>query len=568
MRKLSVSGEKGSRHSHTHYLNPMARQSNLIVAMSIPDDHPSSRPQTVEGKETISRDYSAYLQDESRLAGGQAEALFFPRTEGELAAAIRTCAATGCSATFSAARTGISGGAVPPGGALISLERMHGILGIGYDPQEKAWYLSCLPGTSLTEINDLLLQGKMTGLQDLEGQALERFQQERPRLYYPVDPTETNASLGGTVATNASGARSFRYGPTRNWVRRLRVVLANGMLLNIQRGQCRAAPTGFVIRCGERHLHLPLPGYRMPEVKNAAGFFSRDGMDLIDLFIGSEGLLGVFSLVEIRLTERPRDFSILLFFATAGEAFRFVAAARSDPDLKPEFLEYIDAHGLDLLRRTQSEDPLPLGVPPLPGQARAAVFCNLSLNDSSLEQGIRRLQPLLETNGGSMEHSWGALESREQERLRLLRHALPETVNSIISRRQAQFPGLHKLGTDLAVGNEDFLELEAFCRTSLEQAGLEYVAFGHIGDNHLHFNILPRNEQELEQARDLYRTLADKALSLSGTISAEHGIGKLKRDYLPAMYGEAGIAGMRRVKQVLDPGGLFNPGNMFVLGSQ
>ncbi|MCG8569732.1 MAG: FAD-binding oxidoreductase, partial [Spirochaetes bacterium] len=165
----------------------------------------------------------------------------------------------------------------------------------------------------------------------------------------------------------------------------------------------------------------------------------------------------------------------------------------------------------------------------------------------------------------SLENSWVAYAKREKERLKKFRHALPETVNSIIAQRKIQYPQLHKLGTDFSVPDQYFNPLMELYYSELTQSKLEYVIFGHIGDNHVHVNVLPNNPEELALGKKIYERIAHQVITWGGTVSAEHGIGKMKHHYLEMMYGENGIAEMKKVKKIFDPHGLLNRGNMFDL---
>ncbi|MHA1516692.1 MAG: FAD-binding oxidoreductase, partial [Candidatus Heimdallarchaeaceae archaeon] len=157
-----------------------------------------------------------------------------------------------------------------------------------------------------------------------------------------------------------------------------------------------------------------------------------------------------------------------------------------------------------------------------------------------------------------------AFDEVERENLKVMRHAVPETVNAIIAKRKSEHPAIHKLGTDMSVEHEHFREMMNIYRESLEEHNLESATWGHIGDSHVHVNILPRNLEELELGKKLYKKFAQKAVEFGGSVSAEHGIGKIKAEYLIVMYGEDGVNQMRDVKNVLDPQDLFNKGNMFV----
>lgn len=137
----------------------------------------------------------------------------------------------------------------------------------------------------------------------------------KPKIFYPPDPTEWSCQIGGTVATNASGARSFKYGATREFVEELEVVLANGEILNLKRGE-NFAKDGFIeleTVQGTR-IRAKLPTYKQPDTrKNTSGYFSGKRVDAIDLFIGSEGTLGIVTKAKLKFYRNPNRFSAALF---------------------------------------------------------------------------------------------------------------------------------------------------------------------------------------------------------------------------------------------------------------
>jgi len=171
-------------------------------------------------------------------------------------------------------------------------------------------------------------------------------------------------------------------------------------------------------------------------------------------------------------------------------------------------------------------------------------------------------------NARGLAGSFCAWENIEKERIKFFRHALPETVNGFISEIKRNYPDIHKLGTDIAVPHEMFGEMNEFSKNTLMKSGLKFVSFGHIGDSHIHFNIIPQNYDELDAGKRIYGILVSKAVELGGTVSAEHGIGKLKHKYLETMYGKKGIDEIRRVKKCFDPEFLLNRGNMFDPGKK
>lgn len=509
--------------------------------------------------------YIKYLIDESRLTpSSQVKRIFFPANEAEISTIVKYCQQTGNNITISGARTGIVGGGVAQSTIVISLEKMEKIIGLGFCNSRKNWFLKLEPQVSIAKINETVLKKNISDLKNLTPDSKDIFKTSPQNFFYPVDPTEMNASIGGTIATNASGARSFRYGATRNWIKKIRVILYTGEILEIEKGKYFANQQGeFEIKTANKTIKLRIPDYQVPEVKNAAGIYSKPNMDLIDLFIGSEGILGIISEIELWLTEYHPGIANILFFHEEKNAFLFVNKIKENPIIQLDFLEFIDKNGLELIRKQQKANSFHLNIPLIKTEYEAGVFFDFEYNEKNLEKNFKVINQIAMECNTSTANSWSAYEPGELERLKEFRHALPETVNSIISERKKHYPQLHKLGTDMSVPDENFSEIRLYYHQMLKQTKLQYVIFGHVGDNHLHINIMPENLEELKEGKNLYELFARKAVELKGTVSAEHGIGKMKKQYLKIMYGENGIAEMKRIKLTLDPEGLFNRNNMF-----
>ena len=520
----------------------------------------------------------SYLTDESRMRG-QVERVFFPRSEHELIAVVKAAGMSGVPVTISGGRTGITGGAVPLAGWLVSMEKMNRVLGLRFDHDQNQFRLRCQPGISLESIYEAVEKKEFADQEswsDEDKAALAMFK-ESGSYMFPPDPTERSATLGGMVACNASGARTLYYGATRNYVTRLCLVLADGSVIDLKRGDCCAAGDGSfqLALAGGEVWEGSIPGYIMPRVKNAAGYFARPEMDLVDLFVGSEGTLGVFSEIEITLLKAPEVIlGVIGFFPSEQDALSFVRAARGEhvegdektvlPE-RPLAIEYFDVHALNLLRDQKQKLGPSSNIPALPESAHTAIYIELATTDDGLEDIAEALLLLLESCGSQSDTAWTAFTPEETERLKTFRHALPEAVNQRIGERAVAHPGLTKLGTDFAVPDEALGTMMAAYRATLDAADLEYVIFGHIGNNHVHVNILPRDKKEYEKGKSIYVELAKQALSCGGTVSGEHGTGKLKKPLLKLMVGDSGIEAMRAVKRVFDPRGLLNPGNMFDL---
>lgn len=523
----------------------------------------------------LSEPHRQYLTDESRLTGN-AEYICFPSCEEEISFALKHASDNSYPVTVSGGRTGITGGCVPQGGLILSLEKMNRILGLGYDERTKEWYLRLEPGVLIRDIHETLSRNIFPNMEESstshEKTSLENFLKGDSRLFYPPDPTEQTAQIGGTVACNASGARTFGFGPTRDYIRKLRIALASGEILGIPRGKHLADQNGKIaFNAGNRELSLPIPTYPMPFAKNTTGYYSKPEMDLIDLFIGSEGTLGIFTEIEIRLIPRPPCIlGAVIFLPSPDDAVKFVRLIRGEVDsavpetLKPQALEYIGPSALDLLRERRKDEGASSPIPPLPDSARAIIYYERLYHEEKTTDdiclGLEEILPLVHS---SLDDTWAEFDAEGIEKIRSFRHAVPETVNSLIGQIKSQYPGITKLGTDFAVQDRRLGAMLDCYKEKLEKANLRHVIFGHIGNNHLHVNIIPGNEKEYELGKRIYEELAREAIELGGTVAAEHGIGKLKKNLLRLMIGQNGIEEMQRIKQILDPQNLLNPGNLF-----
>jgi D-lactate dehydrogenase (cytochrome) len=489
----------------------------------------------------------SYLRDASNSAGGRAERVLVPETAAEVAQALAAAARAGTPVTVAGAGTGVVGGRVPAGGIVLSTHRLNRLGEVIRD--ETGGYIIAQAGVSLIDVHR---RARSAG------------------LFYPPDPTEWSCFVGGSIATNASGARTFKYGPTRPYVRRLQVALTTGDLIELRRGDLRASRSGLlrVPLGGGRYVEARLPSYRMPATrKHAAGYFVEPGMDALDLFIGSEGTLGVITEAELALLPQPpKILSGIVFFDSEERLLDFIDFERQrsrcalwlkkESFLVPErvgvearVLEYFDANSLAFLRERYEL---------VPAEAVGAVYFEQELEEEFEERLIRDWSDSIERYGGLMDSSWFALDEQDRDRMSAFRHALPVMVNEWLARHNQR-----KVSTDMAVPDGAFAEMLAFYRETLERQRLNYVIFGHVGDNHVHVNILPRNEAEAAAARESYGQFIRKAVSLGGTISAEHGVGKLKRIYLRELYGEEHLREMAALKRAFDPACVLGRGNIF-----
>jgi len=212
-------------------------------------------------------------------------------------------------------------------------------------------------------------------------------------------------------------------------------------------------------------------------------------------------------------------------------------------------IEYFDEEALKFISEKFPETPA--------GMAGAIFFEQETTADN--EDGLlEQWNELLEKHNADLERSWFTTNEQDREKMREFRHALPVSVNERVVKNKQK-----KIGTDMAVPDENFPCFLQFYKETLNASGLDYVIFGHIGDCHLHANMLPKNDEEAETARHIYGRCIAQAIMLGGTVSAEHGIGKLKRKYLAAMMGERYLNEMAELKKVFNPNGILGRGNMF-----
>src|ERR1051325_6882234 len=423
-----------------------------------------------------------YLSDASYLRGGNADCVLFPETAQEVGNLLLEATRTKTPVTVSGAGTGTVAGRVPFGGIVIATDKLNRI---------KSVIANKTGGRAIAQSGVRLMDLQRTV--DAQG------------LLYPPDPTERSCFLGGNIATNASGARTFKYGPTRNYVERLQVVLATGEVLDLQRGEIYARDRHISIPLPSgRAIEAQLPAYEMPRVrKHASGYFVAPNMDAVDLFVGSEGTLGVIVEAEVALLPKPEGLlSGVVFFDNEANLLNFVREARerslaarvrspsvnegNADNIDARAIEYFDVESLRFLRQKYNTIPEP---------AVGAIFFEQETTPPTEDLLMSAWLQLLEAHHALTEQSWFATNEPDQAKLREFRHALPVLVNEWFAQHNQR-----KVSTAMAVPDDQFAGMLRFYQDNLRNGDLRYTIFGHIGDNHVHVNILPRNDSEAEKA--------------------------------------------------------------------
>jgi len=430
-----------------------------------------------------------------------------PRSVDEVVDVVRRAAAEGTAVTPAGAQSSTTGASISDRGVVLSLRAMDRILDI-----------DAAAGVARVQAGVLVA--------DLRHAAAEHG------LLFAPDPTsERESTVGGAVACNASGARSLRYGATRPHVRALTVVLANGEIAELRRPQLEKNTVGYPL------AHDP-----------------------VDWFVGSEGTLGVVVEAEVALLPLPaRVVGLAVPFAGEQDALAFVVAARDASRLgrvSARCLEFFDRQALGIARTAEG------GAAWAPG-AGAMVYAEQADGEAT-------------TADDAMFEAWLALAERHGaladevrvydgeaalEEARRVRHAVPAWMNE---RGAACRPrGGRKVSTDWAVPYPRLADALARARQLADEAGVEQaVTYGHAGNGHPHQNFVANDAAELRRVELVVEATLRHVLALGGTVAAEHGIGKLKRRWLPLQTSRLQLGLMRAVKRELDPLGILAPGNI------
>ena len=525
---------------------------------------PARGPQQPPRIERDPRVLASFIEDAAHFPGGTAAGVASPASEAEVAALLRQTSAV----LPIGAQSSLTGGATPNGDLVLSTARMNRI------EDEREDRVRVGAGVPLVELEShLAASGR----------------------HYPPVPTFTGAFAGGIVATNAAGAATFKYGTTRDWVEALTLVLANGDVLDIERGRTTADAGGaieIVLVSGETR-RLRMPGYRMPQVpKLSAGYFAAPGMDLIDLIVGSEGTLGVVTEVTLRVVPAAparclafvpfRDRAAALAFVTRmRDAARETWRTRDPRGLDVAAIEHMDARCVTVLREDGADRALGVRIPdgtaiallvtleldPAMTSSRAFDEIGRARDAGAPATPLVRFCRALDEAGvlDDVEIAVPGDHAREQQLL-ALREAVPAGVNARVGRAKRQVDDrIAKTAADVVVPFERLDELMSIYDGEFRRRGLDAAIWGHISDSNLHPNVIPRSMADVEAGREAILEFGREAIRLGGAPLAEHGVGRnpVKQRLLEELYGREGIEQMRAIKRVLDPEWKLAPGVLF-----
>jgi len=415
---------------------------------------------------------------------GRAEAVVWPASAEEVSEVLRYCSERGIPVTPRGSGSSTSGNATPVmGGIVISTRRMNRILEVSRED-----LLAVVePGVVYESLNSKLRE---------------------LGLFFPPEPASGSVStIGGMVGNNSSGFRAVKYGVTRDYVSGLEVAL----------------PSGEIIRLGTR------------APKSSIGY------DLVRLFVGSEGTLGFFTKITLKLRPLPEARRTGICYAeSAGRAAEAIFDVMASP-ARPSAIEYLDSRVLRLL----SESGYPYR------EAGAALLVETDGTERAAEDDMSRIESICRSRGGDFRRAGGA----EEEKLWSGRRAL----GALVARLS---PYIIVGDVDVPVSKLPWIVEEIYGLG--REAGVGLVVFGHAGDGNLHVNILAggRDPESRRRAEDLYARIIERTIEAGGAVAGEHGIGVEKRGFMEAQHGRRVLELMRRIKEVIDPSWIMNPGKL------
>ncbi|WP_409462007.1 FAD-binding oxidoreductase [Amycolatopsis sp. GA6-003] len=337
---------------------------------------------------------------------------------------------------------------------------------------------------------------------------------EKHGLFYPPDPSSYDwCTIGGNLSTNAGGLCCVKYGVTTDSVLGLEVVLADGSLL----------------KTGRR------------TVKGVAGY------DLTKLFVGSEGTLGVITQATVSLRPLPQASATFVAGFNTTEAAGEAVARAVREGLVPSLLEIMDAASIKASETYLNTD---LGAG---SDCQALLLGQSDAGGEAAKRELALLEKICTDCGADLVYATDDLEEGKM----------------LLQARRVVLTALETYGVwltdDVSVPRTRIAELIRGCERISEKVGLKIAVVGHAGDGNMHPTIVysPDSEDEFARARQAFDEILDVGLSLGGTVTGEHGVGKIKREWLAREIGPVGIRVHRQIKQALDPENLFNPGSMF-----
>lgn len=456
----------------------------------------------------ISEKYEEFLIDESKFTG-YADSISFPKSEKELLDDLLELKKKKVSSiTIQGGKTGIAGGAVPKGGHIFNLSYMNHVKEF----------------EELSDTTAVITVESGINIIDLKKAILHCFKNKN--FFWPCEPTESSAAVGGIIACNAQGINGMVYGCCINYIEKLNLICSNGLIEKMS-----------------------------------------EKSEILNKVIGKEGITGVISEVTLKLIKKPEElWGISFFFSCDTDAGNFTDAVKQNIPCAENAVisafEYIDRKSIDLIENKKSNMAKIKELPDIDKSFQCMIYIEIQGKEEDIEIIAEKLMETAVNYNSDPDIAWAVSGETEIEKTRAFRHAAPETANLFIEEKRREDNRITKLGTDMAMEHMNFSELLVYYRDKFKKYELNVCMFGHALENHIHINILPENYEQYLKGIQLIRELAQECIDKNGKIICEHGIGKLKKSMLADILPNNYLEQCKKLKLEMDSKQIWNRGNI------
>lgn len=462
----------------------------------------------------ICDNYKDFLMDESRYLG-TAESISFPKSEDEIREVLLEL--DGINITVQGGKTGITGSGVPQGGHILNLSHFNKAKEWGEVDLEEG-FIIVEPGMSLVELKKII-----------------RSVFRNRNVFWPVEPTEESATIGGIIATNAQGICKLQYHSSTKYIDYIKLMDYDGNIRKIEWDQ-----------------EIELGNKKIKEMETV---------------IGKEGITGIITEARLRLIKKPESiWGITFFFSNIQQVEQFISHLKMkfprEKEASIAAIEYFDQRTIETIESQKPYIAKIKDMPEIPPNITDMVYLEIHGIEHSIEEIAELLIEVAEESGSNTDLSWAVSGEAEIEKMRSYRHAAAETVNIMIENARKNDSRITKLSTDMNIEDSSFGEVVKRYREGLEKEQLNGCIFGHVMENHLHVNILPKTYEEYEKGKKLIYDWAKEIQKNKGNIVVEHGIGKLKKTILGDVLSDEYIIFCRELKEKYDSKYRFNRGNI------
>ena len=462
--------------------------------------------------------YHEYLKDESKMRGA-ADSISFPESEAEIGNILQVMRQDRMPVTIQGGKTGVVGSAVPSRGHIMNLSHMTKVKSF-FIAEEGEAFLKVEPGITLIELR----------------KAIDRL--ETPKAFFwPPDPSESTATVGGIASTDAKGMCSHLYGKSASYISGIRIMNAEGSIRDLKRGQ------DVIVINGE-------------------------SKDLLDVYLGGEGMYGVITELTLRLIPKPREiWGIGFFFEDREDGMSFSdqlnATSFEVQGAKIAAIEYLDHTIINALEMHKNNMTRVKHIPDVATHISAMVYVEIHGDQEEAIEEIAAASMVIGSSfNGDPDQTWAFSGEPEIDKMRNLLHAAAETAGLHIEKVRSEDPRITKLGIDISLEGDGLKTLVSRIEKTLQEENLKAGYLGHMSSGRLHIDILPGSYGEFVKGKALFESWADRFPVSLGNAVTSYGIGKLKKSIFRKTVSKAYIEELHQLKKKLDRNNFWNPGNM------